>query len=147
MAFVENKKIFHDYTILETYEAGISLKGHEVKAIKTGRVSIRGAYVKIINEEAFLIGATIPPYQPDNTPASYDPERSRKLLLKKKEIMTLIGKGKHKGLTIVPIRLYNKKGKIKLAIGVAQAKRKKDKREILKKREVKRNIEREVKRY
>jgi len=145
MTYAENKKIFHDYKILETYEAGISLKGHEVKAIKKGMSSIKGAYVKIINEEAFLIGAIIPPYQPENTPKDYDPQRTRKLLLKKREIEGLIGK--KKGLTLMPIKLYNKKGKVKLEIGLAQKLKKYDKRELIKKKEEKRKIDRIVKKY
>lgn len=143
MAYVENKKIFHDYKILETYEAGISLAGHEVKAIKSGKASLKGAYVKIMNEEAFLIGAVISPYQPENTPKDYDPQRTRKLLLKKREISKLLGK--KKGLTMVPIKLYNKRGIIKLEIGLVQSLKKYDKRELIKKKEEKRKIERVIK--
>lgn len=143
MAYADNKKIFHDYKILETYEAGISLAGHEVKAIKSGKASLKGAYVKIMNEEAFLIGAVISPYQPENTPKDYDPQRTRKLLLKKREISKLLGK--KKGLTMVPIKLYNKRGIIKLEIGLAQSLKKYDKRELIKKKEEKRKIERVIK--
>ncbi len=137
-----NKRARFDYQILETLEAGIVLEGHEVKSIKTGHVSLKGAFVVLKNEEAYLLNASIPPYQPKNTPKSYDPERSRKLLLNRKEIAHLIGKTKEKGLTLLPIKLYNKKGKIKLEIGIGKGKRKVDKREILKKRDMKREVER-----
>jgi len=147
----ENNRINFDYQILETYEAGIVLYGFEVKAIKTGRVSLKGAYVVIKNEEAYLLNAFIPPYQKANTPTDYDPQRSRKLLLHKKEIKALIGKSKLKGLTLVPIRMYtgkskhsSLKGKIKLEIGVAKGKRKIDKREAIKKRDTEREIRREA---
>ncbi len=147
MSYAENKKAWHDYEIIENFEAGIVLEGHEVKAIKTGKISIVGSYVKIIGSEAFLIGATISAYQPKNTPKDYDPQRSRKLLLNKKEIEGLIGKSKEKGLTVVPLRVYAKKGRIKLEIGLAKARKKRDKREIIKKKEEKRKIERVLKQY
>ena len=121
--YAENKKAWHDYEIIESFEAGIVLEGHEVKAVKTGRMSIFGSYVKILGDEAFLVGATISPYQSANTPKDYDPQRTRKLLLNKKEIAGLIGKSKE-GLTIVPLKAYNKKGRIKLEIGLAKARKK-----------------------
>ena len=147
MTYAENRKAYHDYEIIEKYEAGVILEGHEVKAVKTGKISILGSYVKILNSEAFLIGATISPYQPKNTPGDYDPERTRKLLLNKKEIAGLIGKSKEKGLTIVPLKVYDRRGKIKLEIGLAKAKKKHDKREVLRKKEEKRKIERTLKQY
>lgn len=147
MSFAENKKAWHDYEIIESFEAGIVLEGHEVKAVKTGKMSIFGSYVKVLGSEAFLIGATISPYQPKNTPKDYDPQRTRKLLLNKKEIAGLIGKSKEKGLTVVPLKVYTKKGKIKLEIGLAKAKKKRDKREVIKKNEEKRKIERVLKQY
>ena len=147
MTYAENRKARHDYDILETYEAGVVLEGHEVKAVKTGKISIFGSYVKTIGNEVFLIGATISPYQPKNTPGDYDPQRTRKLLLNKKEIAGLIGKSKEKGLTIVPLRVYAKKGKIKFEIGLAKARKKRDKREVIKKKEEKRKIERVLKQY
>ena len=147
MTYADNKRIYHDYEILETYEAGIILEGHEVKAVKTGKISIVGSYVKIIDSETFLIGAIISPYQPKNTPKDYDPQRSRKLLLNKKEIEGLIGKSKERGLTIVPLKVYAKKGKIKLEIGLAKAKKKYDKRTSIRKKEEKRKIERVLKQY
>jgi len=145
--FAENRKAYHDYEILEKYEAGIVLEGHEVKSIKKGKVSLQGAYVKIKGDEIFLIGATITPYQPQNISKEYDPQRTRKLLLNKSEINTLIGKEKEKGLTIVPLKLYNKRGKIKLLVGLVKSRKKKDKREIIKKREEERKIGRALKQY
>jgi len=99
---IENKKAYFNYQIREKFEAGISLIGQEVKSIKSGRINLAGSYVVLKNSEVFLIGANIPPYQPKNAPPDYNPERSRKLLLKKSEIKYLIGKVKQKGLTLVP---------------------------------------------
>jgi SsrA-binding protein len=141
----KNKKAYFNYEILEKLVAGISLLGLEVKSIKSGRISLKATYVVLRNEEAFLIGANIPPYQPKNTPKDYNPERSRKLLLKKSEIKYLIGKTKQKGLTIVPLRVYNIRGKIKLEIGLAKGKKKFDKRRVIKKRESEREIRRALK--
>jgi len=145
---LENKKALFDYTILEKFEAGIVLQGIEVKSIKTGRMNLRGSFVVIKQPDAeiFLIGANIPPYQPNNTPDSYDPKRSRKLLLKKIEIKRLIGKSREKGLTMVPIKVYTIKGKIKIEFAIVKGKKKFDKREKIKKRETKKEIEREIKR-
>lgn len=137
-----NPRAKYDYHILETFEAGMVLAGHEVKAIKTGHISLKGSYVTIKDEEAWLINAQIPPYQPKNTPADYQPSRTRKLLLNKREIKSLIGQSKRKGLTLVPLRVYTKKGKIKLAFALGLGKRKADKREKIIKREVKRRIDR-----
>ena len=141
----ENKKAYFTYQILEKFEAGIVLIGQEVKAIKTGRINLAGSYVVIKNEEVYLIGCHIPPYQPKNAPPDYNPERSRKLLLRKKEIKYLIGKSKQKSLTLVPLRVYTKKGKIKLEFGLTKGRKKEDKRETIKKRETNREIERELK--
>lgn len=140
--YAYNKKARYDYEILETLEAGVSLKGHEVKAIKTGHCSLKGSFVVLKNGAPYLLNANIPPYQPKNMPKDYDPNRSRQLLLSKNEIRRLIGKTKEKGLTLVALKLYNKKGKIKLQIGVGKGKRKIDKREIIKKRDMKREINR-----
>ena len=131
----ENRRVYYDYEILDIYEAGLKLLGHEVKAIKTGHISLKGSYVVIKNKEVFLINALIPPYQVKNTPDNYDPYRSRKLLLKKSEIKSLIGKSKQKGLTLVPIKIYTKKKLIKLEFGIGKGKREIDKREKIKKRE------------
>lgn len=141
----ENKKAYFTYQILEKYEAGIVLIGQEVKSIKSGRISLKGSYVVLKREEMYLIGANIPPYQPKNAPKDYEPERSRKLLLNKSEIKHLIGKTKEKGLTLVPLKVYTKRGKIKLEFGIAKGRKKHDKRELIKKREAEREIERELK--
>lgn len=141
----ENKKAYFNYKILETFEAGISLIGQEVKSLKTKGINLAGSYIVVKDEEVFWIGAKIPPYQPKNAPADYNPERSRKLLLKKSEIKYLIGKAKEKGLTLLPLKLYHKRGKIKLEFGIAKGLKKVDKRELIKKRETKREIERILK--
>jgi len=141
----ENKKAYFNYRILEKFEAGISLIGQEVKSIKTRGVNLAGSYVVIKNSEAFWIGARISPYQPKNIPPDYNPERSRKLLLKKSEIKYLIGKAKQKGLTLIPLRVYTKRGKIKLEFGIARGKKKVDKRELIKKREIEREIRKAMK--
>ena len=141
----ENKKAYYDYALLEKFEAGIVLLGQEVKSIKLGKAILRGAFVVLRNEEPFLLNATIPPYQPKNSPKDYDPQRTRKLLLKKSEIKHLIGKIAEKGLTLVPLRMYTQRGKIKIEIGVAKNKKKRDKREILRKRDSDRDIKRELK--
>ena len=145
---LENKKALFDYSILEKFEAGIVLLGLEVKSIKTGKMNLRGSFV-VINQsptEVSLIGANIPPYQPNNTPDDYDPKRSRKLLLKKAEIKHLIGKSREKGLTMVPIKVYTIKGKIKIEFAIVRGKKKFDKREQIKERQSKKNIERIMKR-
>ena len=135
--FARNKKVYFKYTILEKLRAGISLLGQEVKAIKSGRISLGGSYVVIRGGEAFLVGANIPAYQPRNSRPDYNPERDRKLLLQKAEINQLIGKIKQKGLTIAHLRVYNTKGKIKLDIAIVKGKKKFDKRETIKKRDAK----------
>ncbi|MFH1894298.1 MAG: SsrA-binding protein SmpB, partial [Patescibacteria group bacterium] len=117
----ENKKAYFDYNILEKFEAGLVLLGTEVKSIRTGHMGLKGAYVVVDrNGEASLIGANISPYQPKNAPEDYRPDRSRKLLLRKKEIDYLIGKSHQRGLTFVPLRVYNKKGRIKLEFGLGK---------------------------
>ena len=140
----ENKKAYFNYEILEKFEAGIVLIGQEVKSIKLGRINLAGAYVVLREEEVFLVGANIPPYQPKNAPKNYNPKRARKLLLTKKEIKYLIGKSKQKGLTMIPLMIYTRKGKIKIEFGLGKGKRKFDKREAIKKREIEREIKRHV---
>ena len=147
----ENKKAYFSYEILETFEAGISLIGQEVKSIKSGRMNLKGSYVVLKQSikgktpEVFLIGSTIPPYQPKNAPPDYDPQRSRKLLLRKQEIKYLIGKTSQKGLTVIPLKVYTKKGRIKLEFALVKGKKKADKRETIKKREIEREIRRTLK--
>lgn len=139
-----NKRAKFDYTILDKFEAGLVLVGHEVKSIKTGHISLQGAFVIIKDDEAFLLNAFVPPYQPKNTPSDYDPSRTRKLLLHKSEIKALIGKSKQQGLTLAPLRVYTKHGKIKLEFGLAKGKKKIDKRQQIAKREAKRKIDRAI---
>lgn len=146
----ENKKAYYTYQILETFVAGISLIGQEVKSIKAGRINLAGSYVFLKDGEFFLQGSHVPPYQPKNAPADYDPERSRRLLLKKEETDYLAGKNKEKGLTLVPLKVYTNKDKgtsgwIKVEIGLARGKKVIDKREVIQKREVDREIKREIK--
>lgn len=142
---VKNKRAFFDYEIFEKYLAGIELFGFEVKSIKNGRISLENSFVIVKNSEVFLFNAFVPPYQVKNTPKDYDPQRKRKLFLKKEEIGKLIGKSKEKGLTLIPLAVYNLKGKIKIEMALAKAKKRIDKKEKIKERDLKREIKRELK--
>lgn len=142
---IENKKARLEYEFVETYEAGISLTGYEAKALRVGKASLVGSRVMIRGKEAYLVGATISPYQEGNVPKSYDPERSRRLLLKRKEIEELEGAESQRGLTLVPIMVYNQKRFIKLSFALARKKKKHDKRATLKDRDSKRDIDRSLK--
>lgn len=141
----ENRKAYFNYEILETFESGIELKGYEVKAVKSGRASLTGAFATVKDNQIWLTNADIAPYQPKNTPADYEPTRSRRLLLKKSEIQYLIGKMQSDRLTLIPLKLYNKGGRIKVELGLARGKRKYEKRETIKKREVQKEIRRTLK--
>lgn len=143
----ENRRAYFDYEILEKYEAGIQLAGFEVKSMRSGRINLAGSYALIRNGEAWLLNADIPPYQPANTPAGYESNRTRKLLLKRPEIKELDGKLSQKGLTLLPLKVYTKGRRIKVELGLAQGKRQHDKRERLKKRVATREIARTLKRY
>ena len=145
MALVENKKAHLNYEILEEYEAGLELLGGEVKSLRAKLGKLDGAHITVRGGEAYLIGATIAPYQSGNTPADYEPARNRKLLLTKKEIAILGAHESQKGLTIVPLRVYNKGRHLKLALGVARGKKKYDKRATLKERDTKREMQRSLK--
>lgn len=146
MAFyAENRKLRFNYEILEKYEAGIELLGTEVKSVRTGKVSLEGAFAIVRGGECFLINANIQPYQINNVSADYDPLRNRKLLLTKKEIAELASNEKNKSLTIMPISMYNKNRKIKVEIALVKGKKKQDKRESIKKRETDIEIRREYK--
>ncbi len=142
---VHNKKIKRDYEIVEKLEAGIELRGFEVKSLKSGQGSLDGSFISIRGGEAFVLNMYIPPYQPANTPKNYDPNRARKLLLTKKEINHLVGLEKQKRLTVVPVSVYNKGRHIKLEIAVARGKKAHDKREDIKKRDTDREIRRTLK--
>lgn len=143
--YITNRKATFDYELLDRYEAGVLLSGQEVKAVRTGKASLNGAYVIIRGGEAFLVNASISPYQVANTPKGYDPERARKLLLSKKELAALERASEERGLTIVAIKWYNKKQYVKLEIALARGKKKADKRESIKERDTKRDIARILK--
>jgi SsrA-binding protein len=143
-SLIQNKKAYFNYEILEKIEAGIELLGFEVKSLKKGQGSLEGSHITVRGGEVFVINMQIPPYQPANTPASYDPLRNRKLLLTKKEISELAGSEGQKGLTIVPLSVYNKGRKLKLEIAIVRGKKKYDKRETIKKRDSEREIRRET---
>lgn len=140
--FSENRRAHFDYEILEKMEAGVELKGFEVKAITSGQVHLAGAYAVIKDNEIWLINLDIPPYQPLNAPKNYDSTRSRRLLFHKKEIAGLIGRSRTERLTLLPLKLYSKKNKIKVEISLARSRKKYDKREVLKKRDVEKEIRR-----
>jgi len=142
--YAYNRKAGFEYEFLEKYEAGLVLSGQEAKSIRGGHISLQGAYVVIQSGQAYLLNATVSPYQANNTPKDYEPTRSRKLLLHKEEIKSLIGATKQKGLTLVPIRVYNKSGKIKLEFVLARGKKSFDKRESISKRENDRRLRREI---
>ncbi len=142
----ENKKVHYNYEILEKFETGLVLNGQEVKSSKLGKAGLTGAFIVFKSDEAFLINASIPPYQPKNAPKDYDPARARKVLLKRDELNYLLGKSRQKGLTIVPLKMYTNKARIKLEIAVVRGKKQFDKRESIKKRELDREIKRTIKR-
>jgi SsrA-binding protein len=139
-----NRKAYHDYHILENMEAGIALKGTEIKSIREGRVNIRDAYAKPDNGELWLLNAHIASYQAGSH-FNHEPTRSRKLLLHRRQIDYLAGLVNRKGLTIVPLKLYIKKGIAKLELGVAKGKRAYDKRDVMARRDSDREIERSLK--
>ena len=139
-----NRKAYHDYFIEETYEAGISLLGTEVKSIREGRVNLKDSYAIIKNNEVFLLNCHISPYSHGNL-QNHEPLRTRKLLLKRREIDKLWGKLSQQGFTLVPLKIYFKKGKAKVEIGLVKGKRKYEKREALKEKEAKREIQRHMK--
>lgn len=145
MDTIKNKKAFFDYEILEKIEVGLILTGAEVKSAKLGHVSLQGSYIQNIDGQFFLVGAHISAYQPANQPIDYNPLRPRPVLIKKKELKYFLGKIKEEGLTIVPLRMYTKKGLVKLEAGLAKGKKKFDKREKIKKREDDRQISRSLK--
>jgi SsrA-binding protein len=139
-----NKKVFHDYFIEETYEAGIVLHGTEVKSLRMGKCSIKESFLRIENGEMWIYGMHVSPYEKGNI-FNKDPLRTRKLLLHRSEIMKLVGKVKEKGYTLVPIEVYFKDGKAKIEIGLAKGKKLYDKREDIAKKDMKREAEREFK--
>jgi SsrA-binding protein len=145
MRFAEHKRAHFDFEILKQYEAGIALLGSEVKTIRSNRVKLDGGHVIIRGREAFLVGVTINAFQPINTEKSFNPERARKLLLTEKEIAEIERETERQGLTAIPLALYSNSRHIKLALAVARGKKKVDKRESIKARDVKRDIDRTLK--
>ena len=138
-----NRKAYHDYEILETYEAGLVLRGTEVKSLRESQVNFKDCYAAVDNGEAWLIGCYITPYH-HGTDANHDPERRRKLLLHRKEIGRLLGKVAERGLTLIPLRLYFKGGRAKCELGLARGKKLHDKRASLREREAKREMAKEA---
>jgi len=146
-SLAKNKKAFHDFEIIEKFEAGISLTGTEVKSIKDGRVNMRDSHVKIINHEAFIVGLHVSEYLQGNR-ENHDPTRSRKLLLHRKEIDKLESKIQEKGLTVVPLGIHlTKNNLIKVGIALGKGKKAHDKRQVLKERDLNREASRELKKY
>jgi SsrA-binding protein len=138
-----NRKAHHDYDILETYEAGLVLRGTEVKSLRDGRADLKDSYARIEREEAWLLGCHISPYAQGNR-ANHDPDRPRKLLLHRGEISRLLGKIMEKGLTLVPLRLYFKSGRVKVEMGLARGRKLLDKRHVIREREARREMDRAV---
>jgi SsrA-binding protein len=140
----DNRKAGHDFHLLENFEAGLALRGTEVKAIREGRVNLRDSYCKLERGEAYLLNVHIGQYSHDGY-AAHDPLRPRKLLLHRVELNKLLGKTTEKGLTIVPLRMYFKNGRVKIAIALAKGKKTIDKRETIKRREAERETRAAIK--
>ena len=140
----ENRKAFHDYHMLETFEAGIVLLGTEVKAIREGRVNLRDSFARLEDGEVFLYNVNISPYSHRGY-SEHEPLRRRKLLLHREEIRKLIGKTVEKGMTLIPTRLYYKNGRVKVAVSLAKGKQAYDKRETIKRREADRETRAAIK--
>lgn len=143
MSLINNKKAHFDYYITETYSAGLELFGYEVKSLRKGQGSLEGSFVTVRGNEAYLIGSFVPAFQEKNAPIDFDPRRNRKLLLTSKEIQEIGKIEKTKGLTMVPISVYNKGRVLKIDLGVGKGKKKYDKRESIKKSNVERDTRRE----
>lgn len=141
----ENRKGLFDYEILERYEGGLALQGHEVKSIRNGGMKLKGAYVTMRGGEVWLLGAHIQRYAKAGSLQEYDPDRIRKILLHKRELKSLTGKLEQKGLTLVPISVYTKGSKIKIEVGLARGKKQFEKKAKIKKRDLDREIRRSLK--
>lgn len=142
----QNRKAFHDYFVDEEFEAGIELFGTEVKSVRAGKVNLKDSYVSLKTGEAILIGAHISPYEHGNI-FNRDPERSRRLLLHRREINRLIGLTQQQGYTLIPLRVYFKGQLVKVSVGLCRGKKNYDKREQMAKRDAQRNMERAIKNY
>jgi SsrA-binding protein len=136
-----NRRARHDYHILETIEAGLVLRGTEVKSLRAGQVTFKDSYATVRNDEAWLLGCHISPYS-HGSDANHNPERDRKLLLHKREVARLSGKVAERGLTLIPLRIYFKQGRAKLELGLGRGKKLHDKRSTLREREVRREMDR-----
>lgn len=145
MNLLEHKKARLDYEVLNEFEAGLQLLGHEVKSLRARHGKLEGSHIVVRGGEAYVVGMSIPPYQAANTPKEYEPERTRKLLIHKKEMAQLSDAEGQKGLTIVPLAVYNKGSKIKVRIAIARGRKQYDKRDVLKARDTKRDIQRTLK--
>ncbi|WP_129629448.1 SsrA-binding protein SmpB [Candidatus Oscillochloris fontis] len=141
----DNRKARHDYSIEETYEAGIVLTGSEIKSVRAGRINLRGSFARIFNDEIYLYDSHISPYEQSGTYFNHVPTRPRKLLMHRREISRLDGLVRQKGLTIVPLKVYFKGRRAKVELGVARGKKNYDKREDIAKRDAERDIERVMK--
>lgn len=139
-----NRKARHDYFIEETYEAGLVLLGSEVKSLREGKANLKDSYARILKGEAFLLNAHVSPY-PGANRFNHDPTRTRKLLLHSREIERLTGKVNQRGLTLIPLKLYFKKGRAKVELGLARGKKLYDKRETLRRKAARREVERSLK--
>ena len=139
MIIATHRRASFDYDITKTYEAGVALKGYEVKAARAGKMNISSAFVAVRGRKAFLINASIEPYQPKNTPDSYDPKRTRALLLHRDEMSELRGHA-DAGLTILPLKVYTKGRHLKLEVGVGRIRKKVDKRDLIRRREAVREM-------
>jgi len=142
-----NRRAWHDYTIHETYEAGIVLRGSEVKSLREGKASLSEAYARVVDDEVLLVGSYIKPYKHTGEHDQPDPRRDRKLLLHKREIRDLKKQTDIKGNTIVPLSMYFRDGYAKVEIGIGTGKRKHDKRQDMKEKDARREIDRAMKRY
>ncbi|MBM3256628.1 MAG: SsrA-binding protein SmpB [Candidatus Moranbacteria bacterium] len=142
---IRNRKAQYDYLILEIYEAGIILTGKEVKSLRNKMGKLEGSYCYVSNDELYILNFNIPVYQPKNIMGEIAPDRTRKLLLKRKEINYLIGKLREKGFSLIPLRAYLKNNRIKLALGLAKGKSRLDKRETIKKRDIEREMKQNLK--
>jgi SsrA-binding protein len=138
-----NRRAHHNFEILETYEAGLMLRGTEVKALREGRADLKESYARVEGNEAWLLGCHISPYAQGNR-ANHDPLRPRKLLLHRAEINRLLGKIMEKGLTLVPLRLYFKNGRVKVEVGLARGRKTLDKRQVIREREERREMDRAI---
>ena len=140
----QNRRARHDYQVLDSFEAGIALVGTEVKSLREGHLTFKDSYAEIRNGELFLVGAHIPPYEQGNV-FNHEPERTRKLLMHKREIIRLGSQVQEKGLTLVPLKMYFKDGRAKVQVGLCRGKATYDKRQAIQDRQVKRELDRQLK--